>query len=183
VLLGCFLLVSRFVFRGALTGLLGEARMSNPDLKPGIDVHGWPGFAGRRADADEIRSGTSLKIIQHWAGKGFQDWAKNGKVTMTRTLLAKLVAGKDIKQVNEYLLAGEPYAGSGSSYELRPKAAYDFAEIVLASYPFLFGDQREVLWPKTVSHIIDVLLIEKDTGFAGRFLALWAWSGTRKTTS
>jgi len=158
LLLGSFLLVSRFVFRGALTGLLGEARMGNPRMEAGIDIHLWPGIAGRRTKA---RSDTSLKVIEHWANKEFQDWEENGKVTMTRTLLAKLLTGKQIEEVNQYLLAAHPYAGSGSSYELRPKADYDFAEIILASFPFLFGDQAKLLRPRTVKHITDVLLIER----------------------
>jgi hypothetical protein len=80
---------------------------------------------------------------------------------MTRTLLAKLLKGREIKEVNEYLLAARPYAGSGSSYTLRPRADYDFAEIVLAGILFLFGDRPEILWPETAAHIQDVLLIER----------------------
>ena len=158
LLLGSFLLVSRFLFRGALTAWLGEARMGTPNTEAGIDIHRWPGAAGRRAKA---RSDTSLEVIEHWAEKGFQDWKENGKVTMTRTLLAKLLTGTEIDAANWYLLAAHAYAGSGSSYKLRPKADYDFAEIVLASFPFLFGHQPEVLWPETVGHIVDTLLIEK----------------------
>ena len=161
VLLGCFLVVSRFALRGALTPWLGEARMDNRGIELGVDIHRWPGLAGRRADQEEVLSGTSLEIIEHWAEREFLDWAENGKVTMTRVLLARMLTGRDIDRVNRYLLAARPYAGSGSSYELRPQADYDFAEIVLAGFPFLFGAQPEVLWPKTLAHIVDVLLIEK----------------------
>jgi len=161
LLLACFLIVSRFAFRGALTPWLGEARLDNRGIEPGTDIHQWPGLVGRGANREEILSGTSLAVIEHWADREFLDWAENGKVTMTRTLLAKMLAERDVDQVNQYLLAARPYAGSGSSYELRPKADYDFAEIVLAGFPFLFGDQPEVLWPQTASHIVDVLLIEK----------------------
>lgn len=163
-LLGTFLVVSRFAFRGALTPWLGEARLDNQGIEPGTDIHEWPELAGRRAKGDDERSSTSRQIIEHWADQQLVDWAENGKVSMTRAVLAKLLTARDVEEVNRYLLAARPYAGSGSSYELRPKADYDFAEIVLAGLPFLFADQPDVLWPETVDHIVHVLLIERGYG-------------------
>ena len=160
-LLGTFLVVSRYVFRGALTPWLGEARLDNRAIDPGTDIHEWPELTGRRVEGDEAHSRTSRQIIEHWADQPLVDWAENGKVSMTRAVLAKLLTARDVEEVNRYLLAAHPYAGSGSSYELRPKADYDFAEIVLVGLPFLFADEPEVLWPETIEHIVHALLIER----------------------
>jgi hypothetical protein len=77
------------------------------------------------------------------------------------------MAGVESAAVNEYLLAAEPTAPSGSSWELRPVADYDFTEIILAAILMEFADDPDTLWPQTQNHLVDTLLIE--TGYRIRW--------------
>jgi hypothetical protein len=146
--------------KGPLTKPLGEARVYAPKVASGFDLDTVDGIQGRHVSVETRFDGISGRIIREWSARDFVDWNENAKVTAPRILLAKLMAGVDVDAVNNYLIAAKPSAPSGSSWTLRPKADYDFTEIVLASILLSFGDTPELLWPETSRHIADVLLIE-----------------------
>ena len=157
----------RTVGRPLTTRLLGEARVHAPEVAPGEPIHATFGVAGALIPRRERLEGLSGDLIRHYASLPFPDWGEQSKVHAPRVLFAKLTAGVDVAAVNEYLLAAEPTAPSGSSWELRPVADYDFTEIILAAILMEFSDQPQILWPRTQDHLVDTLLIE--TGYRIRW--------------
>ena len=102
-------------------------------------------------------------IINEWAEKDLPAWDKDGaKVTAPRILLARLVKGIDMDEVNDYLLneATEAWSESGSTWPLRPEGDYDFTEVPLTAILYKFGDKPDILYPETKEHLLHTLLIE-----------------------
>lgn len=155
LLLGC---------RSAADYFLGAARISSVPLDPGRPVvvprsDDGP-FAGPPPHVDGLISGSSW-IVEQWAARDLPNWKEQAKVTAPRVVMAKLTARRDIAEVNRYLQAASPTAGSGSSWPLRPQADYDFTEVTLTTILYLFGDSPDLLHPQTVRHLVHVLLIEE----------------------
>ncbi len=78
-----------------------------------------------------------------------------------RLLLAKLIAGRDVEFVNNYLLESVPWGISGTSGALNPKGDYDFTTVILAALLHRFKDDSTLLWNKTEEHLARVLLVEE----------------------
>jgi hypothetical protein len=161
VLLGGAIAFFSTIGRSVTTALLGEARVTAPELERGADIHSLRGFAGRRAAAEERLSGRSGEIIAAFAARPLPNWAEEAKVHAPRIAFAKLMTRRDVEAVNAYLQSARPTGPSGSSWELRPVADYDFTEIVLAAILAEFADRPELLYPETRSHLVNELLIER----------------------
>ena len=100
-------------------------------------------------------------LVLHWAAQDFVKPSQKAKTGSPRTLLAKLVAQKDVKEVNEFLLNSEVWGNSGSSGALNPNGDYDFTAILLSAILFRFENDTNLLWPKTANHLARNLLIEE----------------------
>lgn len=114
-------------------------------------------------------------LIDDWASKGFLDWQLEGKVTMPRVLVAKLSAGKEVEAVNDYLQKAHVRGNVGSTSYFHPEGDYDFTLAGLNLILFTFGDSPELLYPKTVEHIVHVLMTEaggEPVEFTPRILGL-----------
>ena len=156
-----------------LTGCQGlpylfDGRLNAVILEPG-NVEVPSGAEGRPvALIDEYGSGDLAvlairDIIDEWAEKELPTWDKDGaKVNAPRILLAKLVKGIDIDEVNDYLLneATEAWSESGSTWVLRKEGDYDFTEVPLTAILYKFGDRSDILDPETKDHLLHTLLIE-----------------------
>lgn len=102
--------------------------------------------------------------LEEWAAKELPDWQKTAKVTAPRVCLARLALGRDVPEVNAYLRAQVPNNESGSTWQLGPLGRvgdYDFTEVTLTTLLYLFGEDPERLYPETVEHVVNVLLIEE----------------------
>jgi hypothetical protein len=100
-------------------------------------------------------------IVQHWANKELVRPDKKRQRGPERLMLAKLIAAKDIEQVNNYLLESIPWGNSGTSGDLNPLGDYDFTSIILAAILHRFKNDSTILWNRTEEHLARVLLIEE----------------------
>lgn len=100
-------------------------------------------------------------LVQKWADKEVSGWNLKNKTGSPRVMLAKLVVGKDVEQVNKFIAESVPWGKSGSTGPLYKKGDYDFTQITLCSILYLFGDDSKRLYPATVSRLANVLMIEE----------------------
>lgn len=99
-------------------------------------------------------------LISHWAEQPLPDWSIEGKVSAARIMIAKLLQGKDVKAVNDYILSKKkPWGKSGTDWALNPNGDYDFTETTLCHLLWMFNDKPELLFPETKKHLATVLLI------------------------
>jgi hypothetical protein len=98
-------------------------------------------------------------LISHWANQPLPDWSIEGKVSAARIMIAKLMQGKDVKAVNDYILSKkQPWGKSGTDWALNPNGDYDFTETTLCHLLWMFNDKPELLFTKTKEHLVNVLL-------------------------
>ncbi|MBP9153071.1 MAG: hypothetical protein KBF73_12365 [Flavobacteriales bacterium] len=100
-------------------------------------------------------------LVLHLAADTFISPSQKAKTSSPRTLLAKLVAHQEVKEVNEFLLNSVVWGNSGSSGALNPHGDYDFTAILLSAILFRFENDTNLLWPKTANHLARNLLIEE----------------------
>ncbi|MGC9521574.1 MAG: hypothetical protein ACP5HG_06795 [Anaerolineae bacterium] len=115
----------------------------------------------------EWRASSALTddLLEGWAAQPLPDWQEEGKVTAPRVLLAKLALNRDLDAANAYLQAQVPWGRSGSTWELHPEGDYDFTLAGLTVMLWLFGDDPEVLYPATRTHLLETLLVEEGDNF------------------
>lgn len=101
---------------------------------------------------------TAPALLESYASRPLPDWREQSKVTAPRALIARLALGRDIPEVNAYLLAARPTALTGSTSVLG-KGDYDFTLVPLTAMLHLFGDRPDRLHPETVRHLLDTLLV------------------------
>ena len=75
-----------------------------------------------------------------------------------RIILAHLVLGRDIEQINANLIKLKPWADHGSTGPFHKSGDYDFSEISWCSLLYLFGDKPAILYPETREHLVNVLI-------------------------
>jgi len=173
-LINNFRCASLLLILACLTGCAGlpyyimDSRLMAVILEPG-NVEVPFGEEGRAvASIEEFGYGDLAvpaiqDIINIWADKELPTWDKDGaKVNAPRILLARLIKGVDIEEVNDYLLneATEAWSESGSTWFLRPEGDYDFTEVPLTAILYKFGDRPDILYPETKEHLLHTLLIE-----------------------
>ncbi|MDG6225966.1 MAG: hypothetical protein QCI82_10710 [Candidatus Thermoplasmatota archaeon] len=102
------------------------------------------------------------EVQSRWAFMDLPDWKREWKVNAPRVCLAKLVLGKDIEEVNNYLLHALPMAGAGTDWILH-RGDHDFSMVPLTVILYLFGEKDDILFPKTREHILGKLLVLSGT--------------------
>jgi hypothetical protein len=108
-----------------------------------------------------MRSGVTDSLLAHWAAREIGEWKSEGKVTIPRILIGKLASGQDIEFVNAYLQDRQPRGTVGSTGPFHKTGDYDFTLAGLSLLLYAFGDQSDVLYPKTVDHIVNVLMTQE----------------------
>ncbi|TWT84041.1 hypothetical protein CA13_55170 [Planctomycetes bacterium CA13] len=104
------------------------------------------------------RSETTDRLLEHWAKHSLGEWKTDGKVGAPRALMGRFLLKRDLEAANAYLLSVTPWGKAGSTWERHPEGDYDFTLAGLTPILFLFGDQPDVLYPKTREHLLKVLL-------------------------
>jgi hypothetical protein len=107
----------------------------------------------------------SDSIVDFWAQKMVEYGKNQGKVTNPRILLARLHSKFNIPETNQIITNMEPWGVSGSSWFLNKLGDYDFTFTVLTTILYQFGDKPEILYPETVKHLLNVLLVEEGNKF------------------
>ena len=99
-------------------------------------------------------------LISHWADQSLPEWSIEGKVSAARIMIAKLLQGRDVKAVNDYILSKKkPWGKSGTDWALNPNGDYDFTETTLCHLLWMFNDKPELLFPETKKHLATILMI------------------------
>lgn len=88
------------------------------------------------------------------------------KGNTTRILLARLLLKQNISEVNSILQKMTVWGNCGSSWALNPKGDYDFPLTILTTILWKFGEQPDLLYPKTKAHLLHVLLSEDGNAFS-----------------
>ncbi len=99
-------------------------------------------------------------IIASFANRTVSYDDLNGKGNAPRILLAKLIAKRDIEEVNNVILKMTVWGVSGSSWAMNKNGDYDFTITPLTTILYLFGDKPDLLYPKTKDYLVTVLLSE-----------------------
>lgn len=99
-------------------------------------------------------------LTASWADHELEGWGLHAKVSPPREIIAKLLMGREIKEVNAWLMEKEPWGYGGSTGPFSKNGDYDFTEIGLVQLLWFFEDQPELLYPETQRHIAEVLIVE-----------------------
>ena len=151
------LLVSNNTFTSYL---LGEVQYQKVQLKPGnIEV------PHERTIIWKNQSAFADSIYNFWARRTISEEMLAGKGNAPRILLAKLLIGREIAEVNKTILKLKAWGVSGSSWALNKKGDYDFTFTILTTILWLYGDQPELLYPETKEYLLKVLLTEDGNKF------------------
>ncbi|MFG0288102.1 MAG: hypothetical protein ACF8CQ_08010 [Rhodopirellula sp. JB044] len=98
------------------------------------------------------------EVLTYWAERPLGDWKSEGKIKAPRTLLARLMLGIDLDATKDYLLSQEPWGNVGSTWPGNPNGDYDFTLAGLVPILHLFGDDTDVLYPRTREHLLNTLM-------------------------
>lgn len=106
-------------------------------------------------------SGLQREILEHFANQPLPDWQTQGKTKAPRVLMGRLAMREGLEEANAYLQAAQPWGSVGSTWGLHSTGDYDFTLAGLVPILFEFGDDPAVLDPKTVDHLVEVLMTEE----------------------
>jgi hypothetical protein len=135
------------------TWLFGEARYQNPILRPGnIEI------PNQRTLVWNDRSAYADSLCFYWSGEPIGDWKEDGKMTVPRILLGRLLSNVKIRETNEYITGLQPRGNTGSRWLFNPDGDYDFTLTPLTAILYLFDNKPEILYPETKKHLVEVLL-------------------------
>lgn len=104
-------------------------------------------------------------LLDYWSSQPLPDWRKRGKVEAPRIILACLFERKRIREVNDYLCKQKPAGVTGSTWKLNPHGDYDFTLMALTPLLYFFGNKPGLLYPKTLKHLVNTLLISHGGSF------------------
>ena len=104
-------------------------------------------------------------VLKNWANREIPFKSLSGKNNAIRILLAKLKLHQDIEIVNTAIMQLTAWGVSGTSWKGNKKGDYDFTIFQLTTILYLFGDQPDVLYPKTKDYLLNVLLTEQGNKF------------------
>jgi len=104
-------------------------------------------------------------VLKNWASREIPVKSLSGKNNAIRILLAKLKLHQDIENVNAAIMQLTAWGVSGTSWKGNKKGDYDFAISPLTTILYLFGDQPDVLYPKSKDYLLNVLLTEQGNKF------------------
>ena len=140
--------------------VLPMAKYAGPKLPPStLEV------PHQRTLAWQNESALATSVYQSWAEKPLCDFAKRGQGDAARILLGRLLTRRHLAETNEYILAAKPWGVAGTSGWQNPRGDYDFAEAVLTTVLWRFGEDPATLTPAARDHLLNVLLIEDGNDF------------------
>lgn len=110
-------------------------------------------------------SALAARVYASWAARPLVGFAKGGKGDAARTLLGRFLTRTELPATNAFILASKPWGVAGTSGWQNPKGDYDFAESVLTTILWLFGENADTLTPPAREHLLNVLLTEDGGDF------------------
>ena len=126
------------------TYLLGEARGIS-DVLPASSIR----IPVTRSIAWNSSSVYADSLFQSRGREPFRNWSFEDKMDLPRTLLAHLLANRNIPEVNKQIISLKPWGKSGSKWLFNPKGGYDFSLSALTTILFLYDAKPELLYPET----------------------------------
>ncbi len=105
-------------------------------------------------------------LYQSWKEDSTGEWSFEKKMELPRTLLARLLAKKNIAEVNRQILTLKPWGTPGSKWWLNPKGGYDFSATTFATILYLFDEKPEILFPEAKKHLVEILLNDEGEGYS-----------------
>ena len=142
------------------TLVLPRAKYSGPKLPPST----LP-VPHERTLAWKNQSALASRVYESWAERPLGAFAKSGKGDAARILLGRLLTRQHLTESNAFILAAKPWGEAGTSGWQNPKGDYDFAEAVLTTVLWRFGEEPATLTPAAREHLLNVLLTEDGNGF------------------
>lgn len=98
-------------------------------------------------------------LISHWAEQPLPEWNIHAKVSAARIMIAKLLQGRDVKEVNDYILhKKKPWGKPGTDWFMNRNGDFDFTETTLCHLLWMFKDKPELLYPETKKHLVNMLI-------------------------
>ncbi len=140
--------------------LLPRTKYSGPILPPSTFV-----VPHERMLAWKNNSALAIRVYESWAAKPLDSFQKGGKGDAPRILLGRLLTRRQLSESNQYIIAAKPWGVAGTSGWQNPKGDYDFAESVLTTILWLFGEDSTALIPAARDHLLNVLLTEDGNAF------------------
>jgi hypothetical protein len=119
----------------------------------------------QRTIAWKTRSAFADSVYRLWANKPIKEEELDEKGTVPQILLAKMMLNRDISEVNNTILKFKVWGISGSTWALNKKGDYDFTISTLTTILWLFGDKKEILYPKSKEYLLNTLLSEDGNSF------------------
>ena len=139
----------------------GAGRLGTGPIEPGPYL---PPPAPGPSESESHYTQLGMAVIDDLAKRELPFWEEDGKINAPRILLANIVRGSNIADVNGYIQRLRPWGNAGSSWALNPLGDYDFTMTVLVSMLYLFQDEPSRLYPDSRTHIVHELLTEKGRG-------------------
>lgn len=124
---------------------------SEPATVP--DVYDYHNSFAARADYN-----INDPLITFYADRQLPDKEKAKHSDIARIIIAKLMQKREVEQINTLLMQLVPWSEHGTQWALHKHGDYDFTEISWCSLLYLFGQQADVLYPATRSHLVNVLI-------------------------
>ena len=106
-------------------------------------------------------------VLEAFAGRGISGPGKAGEdgrgwsSERLTSALAKMHLGIDLDKANRLIQEVFVWGNSGSSWEMNPEGDYDFVTVWMIPILYDFGDNPGVLYPQTLKHLTDTLLIDE----------------------
>ncbi|HOQ31146.1 MAG TPA: hypothetical protein PLA12_01400 [Candidatus Hydrogenedens sp.] len=171
----CFLLIPLFLLPLFVDELLGAGRKPIPPISWGEAGPKWDESisVGKEREQSFFNNDYARKFIESIAEEPMMNQEKHRKEHSPYVCLAKLAMGKDVQEVNESLQELQPHS-SGSSWAGH-KGDYDFTEVILTRILYLFGHNKELIYPETLEHLVGVLLIEEGGNPREAVPGSWGW--------
>jgi len=138
----------------------GAARQVNRVIQPGDmqvpEARIYPSSADSYLRQD---------LLNYWSARPLPPRQENLMVTAPRILLASLFNETRLEEVNSYIQSLEPRGVSGSSWRLNPYGNYNFTQSALIPMIYFFGDKPGILYPETLKHLVEEMIVEEGDGF------------------
>lgn len=138
----------------------GAARQVKVAIPPG-DLEVPVERTYRSSDDSALRH----ELLDYWSARPLPPLQENLMVTTPRILLASLFNETRLDEVNSYIRSLEPRGVSGSSWWMNPLGNYNFTQAALIPMLYFFGDKPHILYPETLKHLDEVLIVEEGDGF------------------
>jgi len=147
--------------RQVATRLFSESRWNAEKLPVGnlaVPTQRRIQWNGHSAFADSL--------YQSWKEDAAAEWGFEKKMELPRTLLAQLLANRNIAEVNRQILNLEPWGTPGSKWWGNPRGGYDFSATTFTTILYLFDERPEILYPEAKKRLVEILLNDEGEGYS-----------------